>query len=530
VTHPSLVGSPVAFPDLTRSQVTPRNTRSSSSTSRARWVGALRWSLLGLVLVGGLSGAGVAYRSGLWRRDEAFSKLPRVSVLRVDLGTVLTASGKIESSHNTIIACELERLEIRSEGRSVLSGGASTILTLVDEGTTVKKGDILCRLNSSDYEELVYQQKIKTEQARAILETGRLNFEVAELAIREYREGLVKQTVESLEGQLSLAEATLERTTDRLRWTERMLVKGYVARSAKTTAVRDEQLAVQDLLTTRWTLQNLRGHGIPMTLKQLESEVEKRRYEVIANTQRVARNEERLKYYELMVERCTIRAPHDGFLIYATEQGKPSPQRIEPGSSVRQSQELFLLPDLAHMQVLTYFHESVARRVQEGMRTRVRVEGLANRTLEGNVLSLAPLPSSINWFSDEVKYFVGIVQLDTVPRGLLPGMTAEVEVDIDRRLDVLAVPSEAVAVEDGRDICYVAGADGLTRRPVTIGRSGRDLMEVTRGLAEGEQVVLSPSKIDSIDSMLVHSSSESDSADSPGGEVAGVASSPVSVE
>jgi HlyD family secretion protein len=309
-----------------------------------------------------------------------------------------------------------------------------------------------------------------------------------------------------------------------------MLGKGYVARSARTTAIRDEKVASLDLLSSQWTLRNLRQHGIPSTLKQLESEVEMRRYEVIANTQRVTRNEERLKYYELMVERCTIRAPHDGFVIYATEKNRPSTQRIEPGISVRQSQELFYLPDLAHMQVTTYFHESVARRVQEGMRARVRVEGLANRTLEGHVLSLAPLPSATNWFSDEVKYFVGIVKLDTVPRGLLPGMSSEVEVDIDRRLDVLAVPTEAVAIEDGRDICYVAGPDGLSRRPVKLGRSGHNLMEVTGGLAEGEQVVLNPSKIDSIDSMLVPSSGETESVYSSPGDVAGVASGPVSVE
>ena len=491
------------FPSMTASGLTTKNAQGDSSIPRGRWAGVLRWSLLGLTVFGGLLGAVGVYRSGLWRHDEALSRLPRGLVSRVVLGTVLTASGRVESSHNTVIACELERLEYRTGGQSVLSGGASTILTIVDEGTTVKKGDVLCQLDASEYEELVYQQKIKAEQARAILETGRLNLEVAELAVNEYRDGLVKQTVESLEGQIALSEATLERTTDRLRWTERMLGKGYVARSAKSTAVRDEKVASLDLLSTQWILQNLRAHGIPMTLKQLESEVEKRRFEVVANTQRVTRNQERLKYYQLMVDRCMIRAPHDGFVIYATDRNRPTTQRIQPGSSVRQSQELFFLPDLAHMQVATYFHESVAKRVQEGMRTQVKVEGLANRTLEGHVLSLAPLPSAVNWFSDEVKYFVGIVKLDTVPLGLLPGMTAEVEVDVDRRLDVLAVPTEAVAVEDGRDICYVAGADGLSRRPVTLGRSTRNLMEVTGGLAEGEQVVLNPSKVDAITRSMV---------------------------
>jgi multidrug efflux pump subunit AcrA (membrane-fusion protein) len=87
-------------------------------------------------------------------------------------------------------------------------------------------------------------------------------------------------------------------------------------------------------------------------------------------------------------------------------------------------------------------------------------------------------------------------------------MSAEVEFDVDRCFDVLAVPSEAIAFEKGHNICYVAGEDGLERRPVTLGRSTRDLLEVTKGLNEGEHVVLSPEKIESIEAMVVHSDRE----------------------
>ncbi len=471
-----------------------------------------------LAIAGATTAARTSRRGGLWRRDDPIQKLSKALVSRADLSAVVSAAGSVQSSHNTVIACELERLEIRSGGRSVASGGASTILWVIQEGATVKKGDVLCRLNSADYEELVRQQQIKSEQARAILETGRLNFEVAELAVREYRDGLMKQSLQSLEGRIALDESTLERTTDRLRWTEKMLGKGYVAQTSKATAIRDEKLASLDLLTSRWELRNLRAFGIPMTLKQLESEVEKRRFEVIANTQRVTRNAERLAYYRLMVERCTIRAPHDGFIIYANDPSRRGAPPIEAGTMVRQSQQLFFLPDLAHIQILTNLHESVAHRIREGMRARIKVEGLDNRTLEGHVTSIAPLPSAPNWFSDEVKYFVGVVQIDSAPRGILPGMTAEVAIDVDRRLGVLAVPSEAVAVEGGDDICYVAGADGLHRRNVTLGRSNRDLLEVTGGLTEGEEVVLNPSQIEAIDSMVVHEAREADAPEPTHGD------------
>jgi HlyD family secretion protein len=230
-----------------------------------------------------------------------------------------------------------------------------------------------------------------------------------------------------------------------------------------------------------------------------------------------------------MFDLCTIRAPHDGFLIYAADPNRPGAQPIEPGQTVRQSQKLFYLPDMSKMQVLAYLHESVASRVHEGMRATAKIEGLSNRSLEGHVISVAPLPTTAgNWISDDVKYFVSIVKLDSVPEGLRPGMSAEIEFDIDRCMDVLAVPSEAIALERGHSVCYVAGVDGLERRSVTLGRSNRDMLEVTKGLAEGEQVVLRPEKIDSIDSMVLHSDKEATETGEPA--TSGTGSAPVTVD
>ena len=435
-----------------------------------------------------------------------------MKVSKVDLSTVLTAWGRVESAQNTIISCELERLEIRSQGRSMSSGGASTILTLVDEGTRVKAGDVLCTLDASEYEELVRTQEIKTQQAAAAMTQAQLNFEVAELAVKEYRDGLYHQRMQELEGSIAMAQSDLERAVDRLEWTDKMLAKGYASIATKMNAEQTLNQCKFDLQTSKFDMTNFQEYGNKRTMIELSAEVEKRRFEVIANTQRVTRNRTQLAHYKLMVDRCQIHAPHDGFVIFAADPTKPGAAPIEPGQTVRQAQKLFFLPDLTKMQVVTYIHESVANRVQEGMRARARIEGLANQTLEGSVISMAPLPTNtVNWFSDEVKYFVGVVKLDSVPDGMRPGMTAEVEFDVDRRFDVLAVPSEAIAVEQGHNICYVAGMDGLERRPVELGRSSRDLLEVTKGLSEGDQVVLRPQKIEILDALVVNPGRDAES-------------------
>ena len=467
-----------------------------------------RWGLIavGAGLMGAVGVASVAVQRvrAEAARDETIRELPMTLVSRVDFDSKMTAAGRVDSHQKIVVACQIERLSLSNEGRTISSSGAVQVLEVVEEGHLVKKGDILCRLSSTEYEEMVRTQLMRTEQAKAALEQAQLSFDVAELAVGEYEQGLKDQSVQELEGQIALAESDLERANDRLRWTKEMLAKGYVPVAQRATAERTVSQLQLQLLTSRWELSNFKQYGNPRTLKELQSEVEKRRYEVVANQQRVSRFEERLAHYRKMVDFCTIRSPADGVVIYAVDPSRRNAPRLEPGVEVRQQQELFFLPDLKDMEVVAYLHESVAKQVSVGLKTQVTVEGIGAKNLPGRIVNIGPLPvSSPAWTtSEEVKYFVATIRFDQVPPGLLPGMSAGIEIDLNSSQDVLAVPAEAVALEAGHDICYVAGSDGLERRQVTVGRSNRDLLEVTKGLAEGEEVVINPARVAALDSLL----------------------------
>ena len=478
--------------------------------ARQRWVRiALTCGSLILALVGGTAWVVIQRVRANAARNESISELPLQPVSRVDFRTRVTASGRVESHVKTMINCQLEQLSVYSEGKSVSSSENAVVIEVVPEGKRVKKGDVLCRLDSYEYVEMTRTQEIRTEQATAALEQAQLNLDVAKLAVEEYQKGLLEQSIQMMEGKIKLAQSDVERAADRLRWTADMLIKGYVPIAQKATAERN--LAENELLLLkgRANLDNFRRFGNPRTLKELESEVEKRAYEVKANTQRVSRFTERLAHYREMVDFCTIRSPHAGIVIYAQSNRRNS-ERLEAGVEVHEQQKLFYLPDLSNMEVITYLHETVARQVATGMPAIVKIEGLNNQALPGRVISMGVLPvSSPVWTtSDEVKYFLATIKLDEIPNDLLPGMSAEVEIKINGGVNsderTLAVPTEAVAYEEGRDICYVAGADGLERRQITLGRSTQSLLEVTEGLTEGEEVVINPNQVDALESLVVH--------------------------
>jgi HlyD family secretion protein len=124
------------------------------------------------------------------------------------------------------------------------------------------------------------------------------------------------------------------------------------------------------------------------------------------------------------------------------------------------------------------------------MRATVAIESLPDRQLEGRVTLVAPL-ATFEWYSD-ARYFDATVKLDMAAPGLLPGMTAKVEIALPRRENVLAVPMEAVTCDKGRNLCLVVHETGLERRSVMLGEVGLHMAEIREGLREGEQVVLGP--------------------------------------
>jgi HlyD family secretion protein len=79
----------------------------------------------------------------------AWEGVPRAVVRRVSFDVLVTASAVAQSSQQTVVKCQLENLRIRSRGGAFYTGGASTILEIIPNGTNVKKGDVLCRLDAS---------------------------------------------------------------------------------------------------------------------------------------------------------------------------------------------------------------------------------------------------------------------------------------------------------------------------------------------------------------------------------------------
>ena len=87
-----------------------------------------------------------------------------------------------------------------------------------------------------------------------------------------------------------------------------------------------------------------------------------------------------------------------------------------------------------------------------------------------------------------VKYDT-IITLPSIS-GLKPGMSAEVEIILERHVDVLIIPVTAVVETAQGAFCWVQTAEGTKRRSLELGDSNDNLAEVRTGLQPGEEIVL----------------------------------------
>jgi HlyD family secretion protein len=217
------------------------------------------------------------YITAMRKPQPAWQALPRAIVRRVSFDACLRESGVARSSQQTVVKCQLESLTIRKRGGAFLAGGASTILEIISNGTTVKKGDVLCTLDASEYQDVAEAQTIRVLQHQAEAVQTDLALQSAEIALREYSEGLFAHDIVGMKGRIALAESDVQVASDRLAWSDRMAAKGYASRAQVANDRQTLLTSTNKLKQAQLELDTYRRYNSTKTIVSLKAEVEKAR-------------------------------------------------------------------------------------------------------------------------------------------------------------------------------------------------------------------------------------------------------------
>ena len=190
----------------------------------------------------------------------------------------------------------------------------------------------------------------------------------------------------------------------------------------------------------------------------------------------------------------TIMAPEDGMLIYKRDYRG---SKMGVGAQVAAWDPVVAtLPDLNRMVSKTFVNEVDINNIKKGQRVEIGLDAFPDKKLTGQILEVANMGQQRP--NSDSKVFEIMVVVNESDTTLRPGMTTSNKVIAEVLDDVIFIPVEAVHSQ-GDSITYVITKDGLTidKQEVFLGKSNADQVVVLNGIDEGLTIFLSdPNGID----------------------------------
>lgn len=282
--------------------------------------------------------------------------------------------------------------------RSVSASGALEALVTVEVGSQIS-GQVTQVL-------VDYNDRVRRGQLLAVLDTQnqRSSVEQSQAAITAAQAGVAQQQagLAQAQAQVQLAQAEYDRQ-------KFLFDRGIIAQAALDTA--------------------------QASLTQSRAGVQTANAQIRSARAQVAQQQAQLRANQATLGRTSIVAPIDGVVI---------DRQIEPGQTVASGLNVAVLftlaQDLGRVQALINVDEADIGSVRVGQTVRFTVDAHPNDNFTGEVTQIRMLPTTE---SNVVAYTV-VAEADNPGEKLLPGMTANAEIVLEQRRNVLRVPNAAL--------------------------------------------------------------------------------------
>jgi len=390
-----------------------------------------RWILLSFLVV--LAGAAFFSVRAISRTPAKIEAEKLAVVQRMDLARSVVATGKIQP---------VTKVEIKSKASGI-------ILKLpVNVGDVVKAGQVICELDQNDL-------LPKLRQAQAALS-------MADAQLKSAEADYARNKVEAAGPDLPFLKKDVDRA-------QAMYKEDIIALNARDDAEKNYQLAVNKQQQAEVSL------GVTKAaISRAEAAVQQAKA-ALDQSQEDIRN-------------ATIFSPFDGVVLSRDrEVGDAVSSILVMGSGATL---IMTVGDLSEVYVKGKVDESDIGKVYMGQPARITVESYKDMKFAGKVTKISPMGDE----KDNVTTFEVRVSISNESRKLLATMTANAEIVLEERKNVLAIPEGAIIYKKDRstdvEIPDPTAQSGKRRVAVVAGISNGSKTEVTKGLAEGQQVIL----------------------------------------
>jgi len=380
-----------------------------------------RWIKRGLLIALALGVAGFLLRNLILGKPVETHQ-----AVRSDLVQTVVASGRIITPQRAAVG-------------AVITGRVARIP--VEEGQSVKRGDVLIVLDDEDERASVAQASGAVAQAEARLR------QLREVSLPAAEQALIQ-------AQANLTQARQQH--DRAR---ELKAKGFVSQAALDDAQRNLDVAESQLRAAKLQVATNRPSGSDFALAQTA----------------LAQARATLGVAQAKLDQTVILAPVDGTLIS---------RNVEPGNVVQSGKELMALAPEGETQVVVQIDEKNLAQLRIGQHALASADAFPRERFAAVLVYINPGIDALRG-SVEVK-----LRVPKPPAYLRQDMTVSVDIEVARSAGTVVVPADTVR-DVGSAQPWVLAVDGgrAVRRAVKLGLKGDGRVEVLDGVAPGDRLI-----------------------------------------
>ncbi len=324
------------------------------------------------------------------------------------------------------------------------------IQDLVSEGTIVKKGDYVGRLDPSSVNEQILDARLNLETAQS------------------------KYTQQQLDTTLSLKQ-------------ERNSIKDLKF-TMEETKLELKQSIYEPPATIKKLEINLEKANRGLKEK-LENYIIKKRQanaKMVEVGTQVSKINKKLTDLLDLLKSFTIFSNGNGMITY-DKNWDGSKKKV--GSSISPwNPTIASLPDLTKMESKTYANEVDIRKIKKDLPVKIGFDAFPDVQMEGIVTDVANVGEKKR--GSDIKVFQVLIKIKGSNDNIRPGMTTSNKILTFERKDVLSIPLEAVFSKDTITYVYTKSGFSILKKQVKIGDSNNDSVIITGGLTEDDIVYL----------------------------------------
>ncbi|SDR62471.1 HlyD family secretion protein [Rhizobiales bacterium GAS191] len=243
-----------------------------------------------------------------------------------------------------------------------------------------------------------------------------------------------------------------------------------VADKARADLERRRDLALKHIITEAdWV-------ATEAAFRQAQAELARSGTAIEGAIARAAAAAANVKVLQARLNDATIRSPLNGVVVM---RDRNVGDLLSPGTSLMQ------LVDPRTIIVSARFDESAMGAIDPGLTAKVRFASVAGADFKGSVLRL------IRQVDQETREFAVDIALETLPPHWALGQRANVIVEVPSPPEMIAIPQSLVVRQSGRVGAWMLQNGRAQWVPLTLGYPAGGLVEVLKGLHEGD-VVLAP--------------------------------------